>query len=443
MPELLLSSAPVQKLAPSALDNRSKDKPLSGISNGLDTANTSENKGGKFNNILSSMLGYADSEKLEQVNKNDSEELGLALDGVMIQLEKLDIDPEMLTGIKDFIDGQDFSSFSLGSLNEGLSLPDFLSELGAMINSILNQVDEDTGIPLSEALGTETDAIESAFLQLNMLISKIANRSEGGAQASGNSLLGFSFESGKGKNGQWQQYDPQQMSQPENGSKLPLDTQSQGLISERLVSETDQSFKAQMGQLVAGNNLDAAELVDSLSEAMLGAKLDAKDNTQSKFSDIQLRTPNEALKQYSTTLSTPVNSEQWSDDLSQKILWFAGRNIQTAEMHLNPAELGPIDVKIHVQNDVATVTFNVNNASVRDLLESNVVRLREMMEANGVNVGDVNVGSDTREQSQQSNSDSSEKGFSQSGHDSGESGELVMTEKEVTIKQANLVDYFV
>ena len=277
MPELLLSSAPVQKLAPSALDNRSKDKPLSGISNGLDTANTSENKGGKFNNILSSMLGYADSEKLEQVNKNDSEELGLALDGVMIQLEKLDIDPEMLTGIKDFIDGQDFSSFSLGSLNEGLSLPDFLSELGAMINSILNQVDEDTGIPLSEALGTETDAIESAFLQLNMLISKIANRSEGGAQASGNSLLGFSFESGKGKNGQWQQYDPQQMSQPENGSKLPLDTQSQGLISERLVSETDQSFKAQMGQLVAGNNLDAAELVDSLSEAMLGAKLDAKD----------------------------------------------------------------------------------------------------------------------------------------------------------------------
>jgi flagellar hook-length control protein FliK len=158
---------------------------------------------------------------------------------------------------------------------------------------------------------------------------------------------------------------------------------------------------------------------------------------------LQLRTPNEGFKQYSTTLSTPVNSQQWNEELSQKIVWFSGRNIQAAEMHLNPAELGPIDVKIHVQNDVTSVTFNVNNASVRDLLESNVVRLREMMEANGVNVGEVNIDSDSRDQSQQSSSDSGKNNFGNSIHDDAEDAELVTSEQEVKIKQVNLVDYFV
>jgi flagellar hook-length control protein FliK len=190
---------------------------------------------------------------------------------------------------------------------------------------------------------------------------------------------------------------------------------------------------------VSGKIQDTSDLVDKFSDAMI----DVKDKATSRLSDIQLRTPNEAVKQYSTTLSTPVNSEQWNDEVSQKILWFASRNIQTAEMHLNPAELGPIDVKVHVQNDVTTVTFNVNNASVRDLLESNVVRLREMMEANGVNLGDVNVDSGSRDQSQQSGTDSNNKGSGQSGQEMDENGELVATENVVTLKQSNLVDYFV
>tara|TARA_R110001592_G_scaffold38315_2_gene126470 strand:- start:11362 stop:12726 length:1365 start_codon:yes stop_codon:yes gene_type:complete len=454
MPELLLSSAPVKNLAPSSQLSRTKDTPTPELAGVVEGSPVGEKKEGQFNNILSSMFNKPDSDNTAQVIENDLKELGLALKDLMSELEKLDPDSEILASIKTFIDGQDFSTLSLETLNDGVSLPDFLSNLESNIESMLNKidgkVDGEGDRSISVALEEVSD-LNAAFLQLSTIINKISNQSENPSQPSTASLLGFSFDSGKGgKGGQWQQYDPQQISQSTNavsGSSNslsnpisnPISNLNQGVITEQLVSETDQSFQSQMEELVTGKTLNASEVVSSLSDSMI----DAKDKTVGKFSEIQLKAPNEALKQYSTTLSSAVNSDQWSDEVSQKILWFAGRNIQTAEMHLNPAELGPIDVKIHVQNEVATVTFNVNNASVRDLLESNVVRLREMMEANGVNVGEVNVDSGSREQSQQSGSDSTGKGFAQSGQETDENGELVMTEKEVTLKQTNLVDYFV
>ncbi len=466
MPELLLSSAKVQNSSPSslsngslsnsALPNRTKESPMYGVSNPIDAKGMDKKAEAKFNNILSSVVDKPNTQGSENLMKSDLKALGEAIDNILHKLEEMDPDSETLIDIRAFLDGQDLSSLSVDGLGDGLNLPGFLSELGSMIQSLMNQVDDS----MSAALDKDITGLEAAFLQLNSVVNKITTQAQGFEQNSAGSasaLLGFSFDSGKGKSGQWQRYDPQQMSQTSNvapSSGNPINTFSQGLtpdglvsdglvsdgmVSKSLVSETDQSFQAEMDQLINSKVLDNSDLTDSISETLT----DAKDKAALKFSDLQLKTPNETLKQYSTTLSSPVNSEQWSDEVSQKILWFAGRNIQSAEMHLNPADLGPIDVKIHVQNDVATVTFNVNNASVRDLLESNVVRLREMMEANGVNVGDVNIDSDSREQSQQSNSDSTEKGFSQSGNESDESADLVMTEKEITIKQSNLVDYFV
>ena len=140
---------------------------------------------------------------------------------------------------------------------------------------------------------------------------------------------------------------------------------------------------------------------------------------------------------------TGMDAPEWGDEIGQKIVWFTGRSIQSAEIHLNPAELGPIDVKISVQNDTASVTFNAHNSSVRELLESNVTRLREMMEQNGVELQQVDVDSrqsDERYGSSGRDADAEGQGNSQSD----DNEDLVETSDQASLVQSssNIVDYF-
>jgi len=154
-----------------------------------------------------------------------------------------------------------------------------------------------------------------------------------------------------------------------------------------LQSETDAQFKASFESF---GSLDS-EAGDLIEPSRI---LERSDSSKSQFSEIQSKLQGAGLKQYSTSLETNVQDPEWGDEMGQKIVWLTGRAIQSAEIHLNPADLGPIEVKINVQNDQAAVTFHAQNSTVRDMLESNVHRLRDMMESNGVDLAEVSVGSD-------------------------------------------------
>lgn len=94
-------------------------------------------------------------------------------------------------------------------------------------------------------------------------------------------------------------------------------------------------------------------------------------------------------------VAIPVNvtfgSAQWSTTMAERTAWAVSQNIQTADMQLDPPELGPIQVKIHVHQDQATVSFVSNNPAVRDALEQSVARLRDMLEEQGIELLDAGV----------------------------------------------------
>lgn len=207
-------------------------------------------------------------------------------------------------------------------------------------------------------------------------------------------------------------------------------------FSQQSQSETNQQFKQSMeAAALSGAGVDS---VDELVSGKTGETISAR------FSDIQARVPGESLKQYATGINTPVGNPEWADQMSQKIIWLTGRSIQSAEIHLNPAELGPVEVKINVQNEQAAISFNAQHASVRELLESNVHRLREMMNSNGVELADVNVGSGDQQEpgfSQEFAQQSKGAGRGLPGHEE----ELVEGEREsatVTETSVGLVDYY-
>ncbi|HET8710088.1 MAG TPA: flagellar hook-length control protein FliK [Spongiibacteraceae bacterium] len=91
-------------------------------------------------------------------------------------------------------------------------------------------------------------------------------------------------------------------------------------------------------------------------------------------------------------VSTPVGSSGWSDAIADKVMWFSANKISSAEIHLNPPDLGPLQVRVSTQHDQASVAFTSQHAAVRDALDQALPRLREMMGSQGMHLLDVSVG---------------------------------------------------
>lgn len=102
-------------------------------------------------------------------------------------------------------------------------------------------------------------------------------------------------------------------------------------------------------------------------------------------------------------VDTPVGHDAWGGDFSQSITWLATQHEQTAELHLNPPQLGPLDVVLHVSGDQATALFTSAHPAVRDAVEQALPRLREMLAENGITLGNATVSDQSPRDQQPSN----------------------------------------
>jgi flagellar hook-length control protein FliK len=91
------------------------------------------------------------------------------------------------------------------------------------------------------------------------------------------------------------------------------------------------------------------------------------------------------------TISTPVGNSGWSDEFSQKISWMSTQQNQVAELHLNPPDLGPLDVVLKISDNQATALFTSPHGAVREAVESALPKLREMLADNGIMLGNATV----------------------------------------------------
>ena len=97
-------------------------------------------------------------------------------------------------------------------------------------------------------------------------------------------------------------------------------------------------------------------------------------------------------------LQTPVLSPAWAQEFGEKIVWMAKSGQQTAQLSLNPAHLGPLTIHLNLDADKASATFTASTAEVRQAIEEAMPRLREMLAAAGVALGETSVGTQTRQE---------------------------------------------
>jgi flagellar hook-length control protein FliK len=94
---------------------------------------------------------------------------------------------------------------------------------------------------------------------------------------------------------------------------------------------------------------------------------------------------------FSNLINTSPGRAGWNEAISQKIVWMVGANEQSATLTLNPKDLGPLQVIIHVNNEKADATFISENPEVRKALEEGMSGLRQAMNQSGVELGQANV----------------------------------------------------
>lgn len=143
-------------------------------------------------------------------------------------------------------------------------------------------------------------------------------------------------------------------------------------------------------------------------------------------------------------MTVTPQSRQWSSELGERILFMAGKKIQSAEIRLNPPNLGLMEVKLAISGEQAQLVFQSGNANVRDVLESAVPRIREMLEQSGITLTDVTVsdGKQQQESAESGEGDQRGKGGSLSGLGEGVEEDVVPI-SSMAVDRIGLVDYYI
>ncbi|UXY51040.1 flagellar hook-length control protein FliK [Pseudomonas tohonis] len=202
--------------------------------------------------------------------------------------------------------------------------------------------------------------------------------------------------------------------------------------------------------------LPVAELSEQLTQG-LG---ESKSEIRSEVLDSRLNALGQAISQQSALAQrTPalvpgqpvaMNQGGWSEAVVDRVMWLSSQNLKSAEIQLDPQELGRLEVRIHMNQDQTQVTFASPNAGVRDALEGQMHRLRDMFSQQGMNQLDVNVSDQSLNrgwQGQQSNEGGSGRGNGGTSHlGGGGDEEIAVGISEIRSPTASggrgLVDYY-
>lgn len=91
------------------------------------------------------------------------------------------------------------------------------------------------------------------------------------------------------------------------------------------------------------------------------------------------------------SIAVPFGQAGWGQAFGNQVVWAVNQGMPAAELHLSPPDLGPMSVRISMDQDQASISFSSAHAMVREAVEAALPRLRDMLGAQGITLADVNV----------------------------------------------------
>ncbi|KHA72351.1 flagellar hook-length control protein [Pseudomonas chlororaphis] len=137
-----------------------------------------------------------------------------------------------------------------------------------------------------------------------------------------------------------------------------------------------------------------------------------------------------------TANAVPVNQpiamhqSGWTEEIVNRVMYLSSANLKAADIQLQPAELGRLDIRVNMVPDQQTqVTFMSAHPSVREALDGQMHRLRDMFNQQGMGQVDVNVSDQNRGWQGQQGQEQAQQG--QSGRTSAAGGRLDAADEEL------------
>ncbi|MGF6518278.1 flagellar hook-length control protein FliK [Pseudomonas sp. BT76 TE3572] len=132
-------------------------------------------------------------------------------------------------------------------------------------------------------------------------------------------------------------------------------------------------------------------------------------------------------------VNQPIAMHQsgWTEEVVNRVMYLSSANLKAADIQLQPAELGRLDIRVNMVPDQQTqVTFMSAHAGVREALDGQMHRLRDMFAQQGMGQVDVNV-SDQSRGWQGQGQEQAQQGQSQGGRTSASGGRLDSMDEEL------------
>jgi|GEM_PF-383280 len=221
-------------------------------------------------------------------------------------------------------------------------------------------------------------------------------------------------------------------------------TQLQGMMPDAsaAVPAADQAASAVLAStLDQGGDQDAA----------MPTKTDAFADKLTALSQA-MSTPAQTARPVTATVPGQPLSPQagnFSEAVVDKVMWMSSQNLKTADIQMEPAQLGKLEVRIDMTQDQTQVTFASPHADVREALENGSQRLRELFAQQGMNLANVNVSDQSSGQAWQQSQQGAQNEGSRRGRGGAASGgedeavaNVAETRGSATLAARSLVDYY-
>ncbi|NOH95489.1 flagellar hook-length control protein FliK [Vibrio sp. 99-70-13A1] len=126
---------------------------------------------------------------------------------------------------------------------------------------------------------------------------------------------------------------------------------------------------------------------DDGKEGTLAQQIAAASGQQGMPSTAPTRAEIQAAQQAPLQLTKELANEQ----VAEKVQMMMSKNLKNLDIRLDPPELGRMQIRMTMNNDIANVHFTVANQQARDIIEQTLPRLREMLAQQGLQLAESSV----------------------------------------------------
>jgi flagellar hook-length control protein FliK len=185
-------------------------------------------------------------------------------------------------------------------------------------------------------------------------------------------------------------------SRPGNGEDLLRAGPSSRQTAAQLSDAQDLSSAASQASANAAEGRVAALSQGDAPDQPFSASLPAMNPTSTALSSSIGVTASSATP----TLNAELGTRQWQEGLNQQLVGLFRRGEQQMDLQLHPADLGPLLIKLTVNDSGTHAQFLSAQASVRSVVEQALPQLRDALAEQGITLGQASVSDQSSRQAQ-------------------------------------------